>query len=219
MSELHYNKEYFENFQKSLGEFGGTANLFKFEKYLEQTDTVLDFGCGGAYLLRNLNVDKKIGIEINETARNEAEKLGGVEVYSSCEFIEDNSIDKIISNHALEHTFRPLDEIIKLRDKLKDGGVCIFNLPHETIFGDNNKRVEWDPNDINMHLYTWNCMTLGNLFKQAGYTVLEVKSYQHQWPPNFREIVEIQGWEKFHELAQEHAKKMNNYQILIVAKK
>lgn len=46
MNEMYYGEKYFE-WQKAVGEFGGRANLFKFEKYIKENDNVLDFGCGG----------------------------------------------------------------------------------------------------------------------------------------------------------------------------
>lgn len=46
MNETYYDEKYFE-WQKTVGEFGGKANLFKFEKYINEDSDVLDFGCGG----------------------------------------------------------------------------------------------------------------------------------------------------------------------------
>ena len=51
MYESHYNAEYFE-WQRRVGEFGGKANLFKFEEYIEDNSDILDFGCGGGICRR-----------------------------------------------------------------------------------------------------------------------------------------------------------------------
>lgn len=69
----HYDHDYFK-WQKSLGEFGGWANLSKFSEFIKETDSVLDFGCGGGFLLKNLNCKKKFGIEINIPALENAKK-------------------------------------------------------------------------------------------------------------------------------------------------
>ncbi len=50
-----YEEHYFNDFKKEIGEFGGRANKFMFEKHVLPSDTVLDFGCGGGFLLSNLN--------------------------------------------------------------------------------------------------------------------------------------------------------------------
>ena len=56
-TSTHYDQQagedYFD-FQASIGEFGGWANVTKFSDYVAPGDTVLDFGCGGGYLLKNL---------------------------------------------------------------------------------------------------------------------------------------------------------------------
>src|SRR5438128_995336 len=41
----HYNENYFQ-WQKSAAEFGGWANLTKFERYVRPDFNVIDFGCG-----------------------------------------------------------------------------------------------------------------------------------------------------------------------------
>ena len=68
-TENYYNEDYFNDYQKKIGEFGGKANLFKFEEHIKNTDNVLDFGCGGGFLLSNLDCKYKAGIEINSIAR------------------------------------------------------------------------------------------------------------------------------------------------------
>ena len=53
-AEKHYNKKYFE-WQKDVGIFGAKANKIKFEELISKNLKVLDFGCGGGFLLMNLN--------------------------------------------------------------------------------------------------------------------------------------------------------------------
>ena len=59
-------------------------NKFKFEEHINSNDIVLDFGCGGGYLLNNFeniirkgfeNIIRK-GFEINEYAWGECKKNG-----------------------------------------------------------------------------------------------------------------------------------------------
>ncbi len=179
-SNSHYNKDYFD-WQKPIGEFGGWANLTKFDQYIEEDDTVLDFGCGGGYLLNNLTCKRKIGIEPNPAVRETVIKFG-IELHKDCSTIPDDSVDKIISNNALEHTLHPLAELKTLYDKLKHGRMIIFVVPCESI------TYEYKPNDINRHLYSWSPMCIGNLFTEAGFEVIESKPYIHKWPPNYIEI-------------------------------
>lgn len=207
----YYNGRYFD-YQKNIGIFGGKANLFKFEEFILPVHTVIDFGSGGGYLLENIVCHKKIGIELNEAARNEARERG-VESVASVEAIADLSADVIISNHALEHVFSPMEVLRALRSKLKPGGLIVFVVPHQ------DTREEYKPDDVNKHLFTWNQLTLGNLFAAAGYKVIKVEAIQHQWPQNYIDVYSQHGEEEFHRFCRETAIKNNNYQIRIVASK
>jgi 2-polyprenyl-3-methyl-5-hydroxy-6-metoxy-1,4-benzoquinol methylase len=209
--ENRYGQEYFD-WQKNIGSFGGIANLFKFADYIRPDFSVVDFGCGGGYLLRNIKCKEKMGIEVNAYARQEA-KNSGIKAVESIDEVPDNHADVIISNHTLEHVEDPVGILRALRDKLKGDGKIVFVMPHQDI------RERYDPDDINKHLYTWNQLTLGNLFSMAGYKVLRVEAFQHQWPPGYLEIYSQYGEEEFHRRCREYAVKNNNYQIRIVAVK
>ena len=130
-SSKHYDKNYF-TWQASIGEFGGWANLTKFEKYISDTDEVLDFGCGGGYLLKQIKCQKKIGIDVNKEAASVAQK-NGVEIYTKIEEVPKEYADVIISNNALEHTLHPLDELRHLYNILRPNGKIVFVVPCESI--------------------------------------------------------------------------------------
>ena len=67
-----YNKEYFI-YQKLIG--SKNRNLVnRFNKFISPNSVVLDFGCGGGYLLDCLNCKYKIGIDINVEALSSAKK-------------------------------------------------------------------------------------------------------------------------------------------------
>ncbi|MGC2333804.1 MAG: class I SAM-dependent methyltransferase [Candidatus Acidiferrales bacterium] len=176
-ANAHYNVEYFK-WQSEIGRFGGWANLTKFSKYLRPEMRVLDFGCGGGYLLANINCHDKIGIEVSQTARVAADRQG-IRVVASTAAVRDDWADLIISNHALEHCSHPLRELEKLFPKLIPGGMLVFVVPCESI------RYRRRANDPNHHLYTWSPMSAANLFAEAGFDVLESKAYIHTWPPRF----------------------------------
>jgi SAM-dependent methyltransferase len=173
----HYGAEYFR-WQFEIGSFGGWANLPKFSKYIHPRMKVLDFGCGGGYLLANVNCKEKLGLEINPVARAEAEK-SGIRTVASTSEIEDDWADVIISNHALEHCQNPLQELQALLRKLVPGGTAVFVVPCEAI------KNSYRTGDPNHHLYSWGPMSLANLFAEAGFTVVESKAYVHSWPPRF----------------------------------
>jgi SAM-dependent methyltransferase len=182
-SSSHYDQSYFD-WQRTIGEFGGWANRTKFSDHIDPSHTVLDFGCGAGFLLKGLQCARRIGVEINPAAAAVA-RDHGVETYATADDVPDEVADVIISNHALEHVFRPLDELKSLYRKLKPGGTIVIVVPCESA---SSKYV---PNDINHHLYSWSPMCLGNLFSEAGFSLLESKAYRHTWPPGYRQIARL----------------------------
>ena len=211
MSKIHYNEDYFD-WQKPIGEFGGWANKTKFIKYIAKEHIVMDFGCGGGFLLKNIECKKKIGVEINPSAAETA-RQNGLYVYSKSDEVDDDSIDVIISNNALEHTHYPLDELKKLYKKLKTGGKIIFVVPCENI------SYKYKPNDINQHLFSWSPMCIGNLFTLAGFNVIESLPYIHKWPPRHEKIAKL--GRKLFELACRIYGQYERtwFQVIIVAEK
>lgn len=169
-----------------MGEFGGWANLTKFQPYIRPDDQVLDFGCGGGYLLKNLHCKEKAGIDINLAAREEAAR-NGVVAYATIGEVQDNWADVIISNNTLEHCHDPLVILRTLLSKLKSGGKFVLVTSCESI------GYVYDPSDVNQHLYSWSPQCLGNLFSQAGYMIDEVKPYIHKWPPGYKILARLGG--------------------------
>src|SRR5277367_3989263 len=109
----YYDETYF-NFQNVMGEFSGRAETGKFKRYISPGDTVIDFGCGGGFILKNINCGKKIGVEISDVAREYAEKVNSIYSVKFVEDLDDNIADVIISTHALEHCYNPRVELVNL---------------------------------------------------------------------------------------------------------
>jgi len=208
---LYYSKDYF-NWQKNIGAFGGYANLFKFQKHIKTADNVIDFGSGGGYLLKNIKCKDKIGIEINDEARNEAKKIG-IRSVKTIDEVKNNYANVVISNHALEHVKNPLEVLEKLKLKLKSKGKIILVVPHQKA------KEKYKINDVNNHLYTWNPLILGNLFNEAGYKVLAVRKIRNMWPPYYQKINKYLGSYLFGIICKIYAIYKKNYQIKIIAEK
>ena len=211
----YYDSKYY-SWQKKIGEFGGWANSFKFKEYIHESDSVLDFGCGGGFLLNTIKCKKKIGIETNKACVKTIKKFEIIHFYnidSALNKIGENSIDKIISNHALEHVENPLIELEKLRRLLKEDGEIIFVVPCESII------YKYRQNDINNHLYSWCPQSLANLFKAAGFNVEFSKAYMHKWPPYYQVISQL-GWPIFNLICRIYSRiNWRDFQIKIKASK
>lgn len=205
----HYREDYFNHYQKELGEFGGRANKFMFEKHIAPTDVVLDFGCGGGFLLKNLECRKKIGVEINPVAREYCNKVSEITCYESLEFVADESVDTVISSHCLEHTPNPFEIVSSLADKLKPKGTIIIVVPLDSY------RYRWEPGDINNHLYSFSPMNLGNILQGAGFIDIVTEPVLHKWVPGFQTIDRIFGMKTFHLLSRIYGRFINKHYVQV----
>jgi len=211
----YYDADYF-NWQKNMGAFGGWADSYKFKKSISKNHTVIDFGCGGGFLLKQFDCKKIIGIEPNPSAQDSVRKFG-IECFSSpteaLNQLGSELADVIVSTNALEHALNPLQEIINLKPLLKTGGTIHFVVPCDS------KNYKYNPKDVNYHLFSWSPQNLGNLFTEAGYKVEYSKPYIHKWPPFYQHIAKL-GWPIFNLACRIYGRLERSwFQIEIKAKK
>lgn len=169
-------ESYFKYIQKNAHE-GGRINSRKFNEFVALDDVVLDFGCGGGWILGNLQCKRKIGVEIN-TAAHASCIENGLDVYQSLEQV-DVLADVVISHHCLEHVPHPIETLIALRSKLKPAGRLILVLPVD----DWRVQMDYSGADIDHHLHTWTPRLIANTLSEAGYTANCVKIRSHAWFP------------------------------------
>ena len=174
----HYGAEYFASYEEG-GRFAGWANLPKFSSHIRADMKVVDFGCGAADLLARVRCREKLGIEINPIAREAANQNNHIRTVARTDDVPDDWADIIISNHALEHSPDPLCELRLLLTKVAPGGKVVFVVPCESV------RMGYAPGNIDRHLYSWGPRSMGNLFHEAGFEVLESKAVVNCWPPRF----------------------------------
>lgn len=164
--------------------------LFKVKKflpYIKPTDTVLDFGCAHGALLDAIPAARKLGVEVNDAARAQAAEKPGIETYKSLADVDDSIADVVISSHTLEHIAAPYDALCQLRPKLKPGGRLVLVLPIDDWRAQRN----YDPKDMNRHLYTWTPMNIGHLLDEAGFDVQEVTVLRRTMMGGFDKVAKL----------------------------
>jgi SAM-dependent methyltransferase len=171
-------REYFA-WQGQDGIRQANFNRSLWQPHISPEDDVLDFGCGGGFLLKVLDAGRKTGVEVNPHAREMARQLG-IEVHATVEEIE-GTFDRIISSHALEHVPHPRQAVMELREKLRSDGRMLLLVPLDDWRSRSNRRYR--QGNVDMHLHTWTPQLLGNLLTTCGMHVEEVRVITHAWPP------------------------------------
>jgi cyclopropane fatty-acyl-phospholipid synthase-like methyltransferase len=183
--ETHYDSAYFQDQSK----FGPAKAAFisrYFREHVKGAESVLDFGCGGGFVLQELGVAGRYGVEINEHARAEAEK-NGVNVVAKTDQVEKKDFDVVISNHALEHVEHPLKELRDLNEKLKKNGKLVIVVPADMA------SYSYSHADRDFHLYSWSVNNIGNLVSCAGFDVKEAFEIRERLPGRWSGIFRVFG--------------------------
>lgn len=209
--ENYYNEDYF-SWQLGMARIDSQIDVSFFQKYIDEKDSVCEFGCGGGLLLDKIKCKSKIGVDINPVARRHASTLS-IKTFSSVKELPDESIDVAISTHALEHVLNPFEVLTDLRMKLKADGKIVFVVPYDSIY------EEYEKWDVSHHVFTWNQRDLGNLFKIAGYFVKEVGIRESVWPDSYENIFEKVGVDTFKALAVLESARTANYSCYVYAEK
>lgn len=202
--------------QDRLGRMGPELDAFKFSmEEVAPTDTVIDFGCGGGYMLERFDVADRIGIEPNPEARSAAEARG-LRVVESAAELEAAIADFAFSHHALEHSLTPYQDLVDLRRLLKPNGRLSLWLPLDDWRRPDQRHVGRE--DENHHLYAWTPRTLGNLLKEAGFQVRAVMIVAHAWPPKPDVLLRTVGRSRFDMAAKVWARARRQRQLYAAAK-
>jgi SAM-dependent methyltransferase len=173
--------ERYAQWQLGLANQMGAVKARQFAPFVTGADTVLDFGCGGGHTLLALQCFRRLGIDANEAALKVA-RDNGIDAFASINMVPPGIADVVISNHALEHTTRPLDELRSLRSALKPSGRLVMVIPLD----DWRTQRRYNPSDINHHLYAWTPQLMGNLLSDAGFKLVSLRIITHAWPPGIR---------------------------------
>lgn len=207
----NYSKKYFQWYEK-IGKIGGKVNLKFFKNYIEKDDTILDFGCGGGFLLENIECKDKYGFEINDYILQKENKI---KIFSNFNDLKNIQFDKIISNQVLPHLIDPRKEILQLKKLLKKNGLII------SVFTSDGRQVEFEKGDINFKCYSWSPISIGNFFESCGFEIIVCKSFLFRWPPFYEKIYNIFGINIFNIFSYIYGFIMRNkyWNIIVVAKR
>lgn len=163
---------------------GAILEARKFAAHIRRSDRVLDFGCGGGWVLRHLDCAERIGVELNEAAHDFCRE-NGVQVYRQIADVPVGELDVVISNHCLEHVPCPVEALRGLHSLLRGGGKLVLVVPLD----DWRVQRDFTGRDIDHHLHTWTPRLLANTLSEAGFEIESVKVFSFAWPPGWPKLM------------------------------
>jgi SAM-dependent methyltransferase len=155
-----YNEDYY-NARTELA-------LIDYFKDIDLDKKLLDYGCGmGA----NTSMFKNsICYDISKATIDFCKSKGRIGT-NNINDIKDKSMDLVFCCSALEHCKNPFIELVRMNNKLKQGGMLILSIPYREYYNKEFKagRVK------NAHLYAWDYFHIANLLDLAGFEVINWK--------------------------------------------
>jgi 2-polyprenyl-3-methyl-5-hydroxy-6-metoxy-1,4-benzoquinol methylase len=131
-----YRKDGNLSFSNGLEDLIDSQRRFDSYKQFIVSKAIVDFGCGaGSFLRLSKDLTKTaIGVELQQNYLNELNSMQ-IKCVSDANEIE-NGQDTIFLFHCLEHLNNPIDVLMTLRSKLKEGtlGKIVIEVPHAKDF-------------------------------------------------------------------------------------
>jgi len=139
--------------------------------WLRQTRQVLEFGVGSGWNLAAVPVPERVGFDVGAHLRPVVEGRG-IRFLDTVEAIGAASQPFVLSHHCIEHVPDPHAVLCRIGTWLEPGGRLLLYVPFET----ERRYRQYDPKEINHHLYSWNVQSFGNLVAGCGFEIVSIRT-------------------------------------------
>ncbi len=160
----------------------------KIQPFVSASDVVLEFGAGTGYNLRYLQCQRRIAYDLSDAGRSVCESAG-IEFTTDLDCLPEKFADVVLCHHVLEHVPDPLDTLTTMGRYLKPGGRLLLFVPSES----QRRYRRYAPGNKNMHLFSWNALTLGNLVSAAGLSPFRIETRPFGYEQRLAGLVQY-GW-------------------------
>lgn len=144
-------------------------------KYTKPKTSILDYGCGTGYFLRESQNKGYItrGIEPDKKARETAQSFG-LQIDKNIKEIEELcKYETITLFHVMEHIHPLRKTIKKLAYHLKEEGTLIIAVPNIDSWDSIFYKEHWAALDVPRHLYHFNQESIENLAKEMNLKIIQ----------------------------------------------
>lgn len=142
----------------------------KFQPWVNETDTVLEYGVGAGWNLARLRCRRRIGFDAADFLAERVKALG-IEFVPGTGAVADGSVEVVICHQTLEHLLEPVAALREMARLLTRQGRLVLHVPWEV----ERRYARYDPSEPNHHLYHWNAQNLGNLMAVLGWRIETVR--------------------------------------------
>lgn len=206
-NELYYNETYMD-WQRPLNKIGALYKKRYWRDHVANDMACTEFGCSTGFILHSMPCREKLGIELNDAARNYAKSELALDVVQGTSEVPSSTQDFVLSTSVLEHAECPICELRQLHRILKPGGIISITAP-----GMAPRSMTWRHDDVNFEFQMFGALELGNLLTAAGFTIRDSKacfSEVTQWPPDAEDIFQKHGLDILIERAREYGRTHDN---------
>ncbi|MES9854286.1 MAG: methyltransferase domain-containing protein [Candidatus Thiodiazotropha sp. L084R] len=138
----------------------------KIAPQVKSTDVVMEYGVGFGWNIAKLNCHKRLGFDL-ATHLDAFLNKSDIEFIHDTTKLPDHSVDVMVCHHVLEHVPSPVDVLTEIHRLLKTSGKLLLFVPYEK----EKRYQQYDPDEPNHHLYSWNVQTLGNLVSDCRFEI------------------------------------------------
>lgn len=193
--EEYYDIKYSKDDYKKNSSFPDLAEIFAIneqrisylKKYKPQ-GSLLDIGCGNGLFMKtaseagyNIN-----GIDVSKKAVEFAKNEFGLDVSNKTveDLISENKkFDIITLWHVLEHFWKPVDELKRIRSLLNEGGILFFEVPNWNSIKFKLSKTKWKGGNHPLyHRSFFTSDTLKESLKLAGFERSERLKISYKLP-------------------------------------
>ena len=186
LGKYYQSDEYISHTNSNIGLFNKLYKLVrsitlkqKVKLLGKKTGVVLEFGSGTGELLAACRAKgwKCIGVEPEEKARKKAYKNHKLELTETSDRIElcENSIDRIMLWHVLEHIPNLKETLGKIKYWLKKDGELIIAVPNHKSWDAKFYQENWAAYDVPRHLYHFDKNSMSMLLSQHNLEITKIK--------------------------------------------
>ena len=186
LGEYYQSDEYISHSNSNKGLFN---KLYKLVRKItlkqkvnflgKEIGVLLEFGSGTGELLAACKEKgwECIGVEPEEKARRQAYKNHKLELTDTSEKIElvENSIDRIMLWHVLEHIPRLKETVGKIKHWLKKDGEILIAVPNHKSWDAKFYKENWAAYDVPRHLYHFDKNSMSLLLSQHNLEITKIK--------------------------------------------